>query len=194
MSELFLLKVRKTCQLAIKGPFVYGPLGVVIPESKSPEVCIPSGSYIRVISGGTCILTYSSPESVDYLASDTSELRFEITRIAQSINFTLPSSANVIDKSIQLSATASSGLSVTYQSLTPTVCAVIGNALTFLKGGNCQVSANQAGSATIAPVLSTQSIAVSGVAKVSTPLICLKGKKVQKVLSKNCPKGYKPKK
>ena len=90
----------KNLPLNIEGPFVYGPLGLVIPTSKTPEVCVPINSYIRVTSGGTCTLLYSSIEDANYLASDIFTLSFEISRSNQTIQFELPSSIDLASKKI----------------------------------------------------------------------------------------------
>lgn len=62
-----------------------------------------------------------------------------------------------------VSATASSGLAVTYSSATPAVCGVDGSGLvTGLAGGTCTIAANQAGNASWAPApQATQSITVA---------------------------------
>ncbi|MFZ1640401.1 MAG: IPTL-CTERM sorting domain-containing protein [Candidatus Contendobacter sp.] len=46
-----------------------------------------------------------------------------------------------------VSATASSGLPVTFTSTTPGVCTVVGNTVTVVAVGNCIIAANQAGNA-----------------------------------------------
>lgn len=73
-------------------------------------------------------------------------------------------------------ATASSGLPVTYTSLTPTVCTVTGTTVTPQSGGNCTIAANQAGGPALpGPVLFdpaaqvTQSIALQGVQAINFP-------------------------
>lgn len=71
-------------------------------------------------------------------------------------------------------ATASSGLAVTYSSLTPSVCSVAGTTVTPLSGGNCTIAADQPGGLA-GPVLfnaaaqATQSIALQGVQTISFP-------------------------
>lgn len=179
---------------SIPGPFVYSPLGLVVPISASPEVCYPVGSYITLISGGNCTLNYSTAESADYLASDVYKLEFEITRTNQTINFTLPQIISIASKTYSLSATSSSGQPITYASTTPTTCSVNGSTLNLLMAGNCSVMAIQAGTTTIAPVSITQSVSLKGPVSVSKKLICVAGKKTKVVLRKTCPKGYKPSK
>ena len=186
--------------LSIQGPFIYGPLGLVVPVSATPTVCYAVGTYITVISGGTCTLNYSSAATDTYAASDVFPLTFQITRTAQSISFAPPATIALASKALSLSATATSGGIVTFKSDSPAICSVTGNSLTLLTSGSCQVEALQAGSATISPVSATQSIAVIGplasTAKKSAAkkVICLKNGKSKTFMGTKCPLGYRAKK
>jgi hypothetical protein len=179
--------------LSVAGPLVYSPIGMVLPVSATPLICNPVGSYINVISGGTCKLNYSTPATADYLPSDVIPLTFEITRKAQSVTFSTPSTLALSSGSFVLSGSASTGLPVTYQTQTPSVCEVSGTKLNLKKAGNCQITALQVGSSTISPASVTQSIAITGVAAVKK-IACIKNGKVKYFLSKKCPAGYKQKK
>jgi hypothetical protein len=189
-----------TLPLSIQGPFIYGPLGLVTPVAATPTVCYASGTYITIISGGTCTVNYSSPATSDYAASDLYPLTFQITRTAQSVSFTAPTSAPLTSKSLVLTATASSGLQVTFQSTSPAICSATGNSLNLLSPGTCGVEADQIGSATIAPASSTQSITIIGsqaqVAKKPTvkKIVCVKNGKSKTFQGTKCPAGYKAKK
>ncbi len=65
----------------------------------------------------------------------------------QSITFKYPGGATLLAAPVTLSATADSGLPVTFKSGTPTVCTVDGNKLTLLEAKECLVIASQAGGA-----------------------------------------------
>ena len=189
-----------TLPLSIPGPLVYSPWAeLVIPVSATPSVCYPVGSYITVISGGTCTLNYSTSASTNYLASDVFPLTFQISRKAQTLTFTLPPAAAISSKIVALTATASSALPVTFKSLTLGNCSVTGNSLNLLAPGSCSVEADQAGSATIAPASATQSVMVTGAVqaakKISPPkLVCVKKGKSKIVTGIKCPTGYTLKK
>lgn len=73
-----------------------------------------------------------------------------------------PAPALFLGQSAQLSATASSGLSVSFSSLTPAVCQVLDTGrVTALNTGSCVVAANQAGNADYQPAPQlTQSLSV----------------------------------
>jgi hypothetical protein len=61
-----------------------------------------------------------------------------------------------------LSATASSGLTVTYTSKTPLICKLSGGTVTAIKVGSCTIAANQSGSANFSAAQKvTQDIAVT---------------------------------
>jgi hypothetical protein len=102
-------------------------------------------------------------------------------------------------KALTLTATASSGAPVTFQSDSPTICSVTGNSLNLLKAGNCQVEAIQVGSATVSPASVTQSIAVTGTLPASKTgkaktIICVKNGKSKTFTGSKCPAGFKAKK
>ena len=189
-----------TLPLSIQGPFVYGPLGLVIPVTATPTVCYPVGTYVSIISGGTCTLNYSTPASANFLASDITPLTFQITRTAQTVAFTAPATAALANKTLALTATASSGNAVSFQSDSPTICSVTGNSLNLLAPGNCQVEAIQAGTATVSPASATQSITVTGVAATAAKkpaakkIACVKNGKIKTFTAAKCPAGYKVKK
>src|SRR6266576_1636071 len=65
----------------------------------------------------------------------------------QTITFDLPA-AGVVDTSIPLAATATSGLLVSFASDSPATCSVAGIELTLLAEGTCGVTASQPGDAT----------------------------------------------
>ena len=70
-------------------------------------------------------------------------------------------------------ATADSGLPVTYTSLTPDVCTVVGSSVRVLGSGTCTIEANQAGNARYDPADPvTQSVVViaSAAAGIVTPV------------------------
>jgi hypothetical protein len=177
---------------------VYGAAeGYIFPKSATPEVCFPTGFFIKIISGGTCTITYQSGETATYLASDLYKVSFDIARDSQTISFTLPSTANVSSKSLALAATASSGATITYSTTSTGICSITGSTLNLLTSGNCAVIATQAGTSTLAPVSATASITLTATTVVAKKIItCIKGKTTKKVTGTNpkCPTGYKLKK
>ena len=171
--------------------------GYVLPKSATPEVCFPIGFSVRIISGGTCTLTYQTKETATYLASDLYKVSFEVVRDPQTITFTLPSTANVSSKSLALTATASSGVVVAYSTTSTGICSITGSTLNLLTSGNCAVTATQAGTSAFMPVSSTATVMLTGAVVTNKKSItCVKGKSTKKVsgINPKCPKGYKLKK
>jgi hypothetical protein len=77
------------------------------------------------------------------IASDTSS---SVTPTAsQSITFTTITTQLLGDKTVALTATATSSRTVTFTSATSTVCTVSGSTVTMLTIGDCTINANQAG-------------------------------------------------
>ena len=177
---------------------VYSPTGDwVLPQSTTPETCLPNGFFVRLISGGTCTLTFQTAETSTYLASDLYKSSFEITRSSQTITFTPPATANLASRTVALSATASSGGAVTFSTTSTGICSIAGSTLNLLTRGNCAITATQAGTATLAPVSATSNVVIEGVvAAAKKTITCSKGKSTKKVTGTNpkCPTGYKLKK
>jgi type II secretory pathway pseudopilin PulG len=67
------------------------------------------------------------------------------TPIAQTIIFAQPSDVLLSQGTRSLTATASSGLPVSFSSSTNTVCTVSGSTVTLLSAGTCTITASQAG-------------------------------------------------
>ena len=187
----------------IQVTWVYGPAnGYVMPQTITPTVCIASGFFINIISGGTCLITYQSEETVAYLASDLYKVSFEVTRDPQTINFAPVTTVDVATKSLTLSATASSGGVVSFTSSPTENCTISGATLNLLKPGNCVITASQAGTSTFAPITTSATITLTGKVVAPKPvvtkktIVCVKGKTTKKVSGTNpkCPKGYKVKK
>jgi len=200
--ELFLAKIEnqtvKDLPKSVEIFRVYSsPEGYVLPQSITPTICFGSGFYVRIVGGGTCTLTYQTRETETFLASDLYKVSFEVTRDPQTITFALPATVNASAKTLPLTATSSSGGSVTYESSPAENCSVSGSTLTLLKSGNCSVTATQLGTSTLAPASATSTVLIEGVAPATKKTItCVKGKSSKKIAGTNpkCPAGYKLKK
>jgi len=179
---------------------VFSPTGVyILPQATTPAVCIASGFYVQIVGGGTCTLTYQSEANTSYLASDLYKVSFEVTKDPQTITFAPVTTADIATKSLTLTATASSGGTVTYSTASPDNCSISGSTLNLLKAGNCVVSATQSGTSVLAPVTASATITLTGTVVTPKPvvtkktIVCVKGKTTKKVSGSNpkCPKGYK---
>jgi hypothetical protein len=130
------------------------------------------------------------------LASDVYTQSFDIVQSVQTITFTPPATVNLSAKTLALSATASSGGVITYQTTSTGICSITGSTLNLLKGGNCSITATQAGTTTLAPISAIATVMITGsTTPTKKTITCVKGNKTKKVSGTNpkCPKGYKVK-
>ena len=169
----------------------------VLPKSTTPEICEVSVYSLKVFSGGNCVLKYQSLGNSSYLPSEIYTQTIVFEKAPQSMLFTLPATAKVSDKTLNLAATASSGNQITYLSTPTSSCTISGTVLNLLRAGACSVTATQAGTSTLAPASATATTMLVGVAQTTKKTItCTKGKSTKKVTGTNpkCPAGYKLKK
>jgi serine protease len=134
--------------------------------SATPLVCSVSGSTLSILATGNCGITATQAGNATYAAATPVTRSFSITSsaglIAQTISFADPGSRTFGSGSFNLTASASSGLSVSFSSSSGTVCGVSGSVLSLLSAGTCTVSATQTGNATYAaavPVTRSFSVA-----------------------------------
>ena len=119
-------------------------------SSGTPAVCSVSGATVTTLTPGTCSITATQGGSTTYAAArETRSLAVHAGRRAQWISFGIPPAARV-GQPVVLTASASSGLPVSFWSGTPAVCSVSGATVTTLTPGTCSVAATQGGSTTYA--------------------------------------------
>jgi hypothetical protein len=122
----------------------------VVYTSTTPAVCTISGSTAPLIGSGTCTIEASQPGNTEYAVAPIIKQSFTVHHATQTITFaTIP--AQVAGVPLTLTATASSGLAVSYTSLTTSVCTVSGSTATFITAGTCSIEAAQAGNADYSP-------------------------------------------
>jgi hypothetical protein len=131
-------------------------------SSTTTSICTVSGSTVTGVAAGTCTIAANQAGNTNYNAA---------TQVTQNITVTPPKTNQTITFGAApaltaghtgtLSATASSGLTVTFTSTTTSICTVSGSTVTGVAVGSCVVAANQAGNTTFnaAPQV-TQTITV----------------------------------
>ncbi|PYS48326.1 MAG: hypothetical protein DMG13_25805 [Acidobacteria bacterium] len=117
-----------------------GLSGVSITYNGSATAPTSVGSYAVVAS-------LANPNYVAPTATGT----LVIMKVNQTITFAQPADISKALTTFTLSATATSGLAVTYTSLTTTVCTVSGSKVSLKLGGYCTIRASQAGTANYNP-------------------------------------------
>ncbi len=115
--------------------------------SGTPGVCAVTGGDVTLLAAGTCTLTAALP---GYLEAQQT---FAVERTSQEVSFSsgVPAAAVAGGPEYTPAASASSGLPVTFVSLTPAVCELRGGSVAPLAAGLCTIAAEQAGDAEYEP-------------------------------------------
>ena len=152
-----------------------GPVGAWC--AFTAEFAPPSGTTAGPYSGTADILVSTPSISIPVIISGTAAAS---AAQPQTITWT-PPATGYVGQVLTLSATATSGLAVTFTTTTPSVCTVAGNTTlgftaSFIATGTCTISANQAGgsvSGTLygaAPTV-TNSIIISNITPAGKPAL-----------------------
>jgi uncharacterized repeat protein (TIGR02543 family) len=126
----------------------------VVLESLTPGVCTVSGLNITPVTSGTCTIVASQAGNGTYSAATSVTQTFPISTLdSQTITAPNPGSTTYTGtpSTVTVSPTATSGLTVSLISLTPSVCTVSGFVITIVGPGNCTIRNAQAGDETFAP-------------------------------------------
>jgi hypothetical protein len=147
------------------------PFGVVVTStsglavalgSATPAVCTVSGATVTLTGVGVCTLQATQPGNATYDAATPMSRSFDVTQGAQTITFAQPPNANLLLGTVNVNASASSGLTVTFSGGTAGVCTVAATGrVTLLGPGECALTASQPGDTNYAaatPVTRTLSV------------------------------------
>ncbi len=120
--------------------------------SNTASVCTVSGITVTLVSPGTCTLNASQAGNANYSAATVVSQSFDVGTGAQTITFPTIATQAYGNAAFALSATASSGLAVSFTSSTTSACRVGGGTELYIEGGGiCTITANQAGNSTYLP-------------------------------------------
>ncbi|MGH8799437.1 MAG: FG-GAP repeat domain-containing protein, partial [Casimicrobiaceae bacterium] len=114
-------------------------------SSLSIPVCTISGAIVTIVAAGTCTLRASQPGDATYAAAADVDQGFAVAQGSQTIAFGTIATQPTGTVSVALSASATSGLPVSFASLTPSICTVSGSQATFAAAGICTIRASQPG-------------------------------------------------
>ncbi len=118
--------------------------------STTPAVCTVSGATVTLVAVGTCTIRATQAGNANYAAATPVNRSFQVTPESQTITFGALSNQTLGTAPFTVSATASSGLAVSFASTTSTVCTVSGATVTLVAVGTCTIQATQAGNANYA--------------------------------------------
>jgi serine/threonine protein kinase len=142
------------------------PVMFSVDRASGPGVCAVSGRTVTYTAAGSCVIDANQAGNGTYAAAVQVQQTITVAsghKQTQTITFTAPASGTVGDNPVTLSATASSGLTVTLtvDRSGAGVCTVSGRTVTYTTAGSCVIDANQAGDTTYAPAQAQHTITVS---------------------------------
>jgi len=120
-------------------------------SSSNASVATVSGNTVTVIGEGTAIITASQSGNSSYNAAMPASQTLTVTagsKTDQTISFATLADKTFGDASFDLTATASSGLSVSYVSSNPAVATISGSTVTITGVGTTMITASQSGNIT----------------------------------------------
>ena len=137
---------------------------VVSFTSTTLAVCTVSGTSVTLVKVGTCTINADQAGDSNYAAAPQVTESFNVTIGSQTISFTQPADTALTDGPVTLTATATSGLVVSFTSTTLAVCTVTGTSVTLVSLGTCTIDADQAGDSnyTAAPTSSESFVVKQG--------------------------------
>jgi len=121
--------------------------------SSNRGVATVSGSTVTIVADGTTLITASQSGNANFLAATSVSQTLTVgqtTQASQTINFPAFTPMMYGAAPLSLSATASSGLTVSYASSNASVATVSGNILTIVGVGTSTITASQAGNSSYA--------------------------------------------
>ncbi len=120
-------------------------------DASATSVCSIAGSTVSFLSVGTCVINANQPGDANWNAAPQVQQSFVVAKGDQTISFTstAPASAKVGGPTYTVTATATSGLAVTFSidASSASVCSIAGSTVSFIGAGTCVVNADQAGNA-----------------------------------------------
>jgi hypothetical protein len=120
-------------------------------DAAAGGACALAGATVTFQHAGTCVIDADQAGNADYAAAPRVQQSFAVGRGAQAIAFTSPPPADAVvgGAAYEVSATATSGLPVTFSidPLASGVCAIAGGTVSFHGAGTCVVDADQGGDA-----------------------------------------------
>ncbi len=121
-------------------------LPVSFSDANSSDVCAVSGNTVTLTGAGSCAVKSSQAGDTNYNAAPSVTPSFNIAKADQTITFNLPPNKRYGDPPFRITASASSGLPVSFSASGP--CTITDKNLVTLTGSNdCSIQATQSGSA-----------------------------------------------
>ncbi|MEQ8580208.1 MBG domain-containing protein, partial [Marinoscillum sp.] len=113
--------------------------------SSDETIASVSGNTVTIMGAGTATITASQAGNDNYSAALDVSQSLTIEKATQTISFEPLANRTYGDQAFDLTATASSELTVTFTSSDETIASVSGNTVTIMGAGTATITASQAG-------------------------------------------------
>ena len=124
----------------------WAPSGLPVTFDSAPSsVCTNTDNVLTLVGPGSCDVTATQGGDWRYEPAVPVTRQIVVSLGSQVITFEPEGSVVMTESSVTLSASASSGLSVSFEAGPSSVCTVAGTSLTLEGAGSCEVTATQAG-------------------------------------------------
>jgi hypothetical protein len=120
-------------------------------DASSAGVCTLAGSTVSFVGAGTCTIDANQSGNGSYQAAPQVQQSFAVGLRSQAISFvTQPPASPSVGETYDVSASATSGLAVTYavSAGSAGICTISGSHVSMVGAGTCVVTANQSGDGT----------------------------------------------
>jgi hypothetical protein len=114
-------------------------------HSLNEAVCQIAALRVTIVGAGLCPLVLEQSGDNVFGASPPLEVSFTVKKASQQIAFLDFPRTMLGESLVPITASASSGLPVTFSSITPAICGVLGQSLILKGTGTCVVRADQFG-------------------------------------------------
>jgi hypothetical protein len=114
-------------------------------SSTTAGVCTVSSGTVHIVSAGECTIRASQTGNGNYNAAPNVDRSFTVNPANQTISFSTLTDKILGDADFSVSATATSGLDVSFSSTTADVCTVSSGTVHLISEGSCTIRASQAG-------------------------------------------------
>jgi hypothetical protein len=135
-------------------------------DAASSSVCALAGGTVSFTGAGTCVINANQAGNANWAAAPQAQQTFAVSRASQTITYTstAPAAATVGGPTYTVTATATSGLPVTFaiDAASSAICSLAGSTVSFTGNGVCTINANQAGNATWNPAPQAQQFVAVG--------------------------------
>jgi hypothetical protein len=118
--------------------------------SSNTDVAVIENGLIKIIGAGTSVISARQEGNDEWVAGEAQQ-QLVIEKASQQIYFAEFPEVTIDDATIELGATSSFGLPVSYTSSEPAVATVIDHTLTIHSAGSTEITAHQEGNANINP-------------------------------------------